>query len=1158
MERDRSESIGWGLTYAPGEEHYERLLEYVNLKLAARGLSTYGDPDDYPYLKLSKSMLANFQEKNRLLSDHLCPADAYVNEFLNDYLVDVNEDKGSSWLPSNTLVLERHGLSRILSLPPDQDMVQGDILTSYRVQQGVLHNPINDRRTTKGVFHVCEGGFPVPADKREVPKIAFARLLRRAFQGPREMLRLPFTASQEDKAETMVSIMLRPMVCPEVPGVTRKKTMETRFFVPGNFVANLDFVESIFGNAGDPFISENNARLDADWSGHSGCVILAPHLKTYTKKELGLPHVLEATDRQKKDGMCWEKEDELYNDGGAFKITCRNHRGVVVTLIADNYFGYCKKEVKTQISYAANLNGLYEEEHAGGALAFPRFDLGEDFRLSRYHKEVDHTMAGVLKRYGKVMHKQEEGYAIDRYFPDIFYVPDDVHVDLRQQTISWQNAAGNQKLKLLPGISYVLPSGYKVEMVKPVAGTRWRIVGTTAEGTFCHKPCTVSGGGKSEISKPITDAMISGPIIIQDFEEDFNRVEEIIERDYSGRYKNPDDPNKASRPLLSPDRSLGSVMRLLTPNAEYTDEYNQWLSNIPRSTRDLVLIVKRFYRQIWEKDWRKRFSVDIINGRPGYELKYRKQKLITQYLRVGFTEDGSWRTYSLRKDFFAAFKLQTEDDITASTVVPPGELKDLINKDLNPEVSQKFSSNCEFRLFQRPDEAIVRGYDKTAEADFGRQGNFFSNYEPLSHDNARAMMRDVIEFDKFTEPMQAIIHKFNESDRPDYFMSTSHPRLVNGVPTKNPRYLQDRPDLHDPRSWYLADMGARMHRRLKLEDPAHFPVTSVLAGRRNNPPDKAAGIRTLAVYSPLHYQELPELFMDFIASLTGKSPSTTGAGSEGALTKGPFNCLPAIIDLNNALVAYLVCNHGGFSSAAGHIGHKYRVDHDISLLIPEVWSRMFVNEREPQYLIKNEYLEPLKDFEHNGKPVLASRLGYRITQKFVNDFFGRMFSGPDALFEEDMLRPELQDLDDFADGVSNIVETHQRVAKAYIEDGTIELACPPLKALLYIMADGQFEGMTAQDPEFRKLFTLEDMQARGWYQERLTARQQVAIHRAGQLVDALEVALEDEHLGDPVLKADLEDRLASARMELLRCEAETYLEEIQGTLGTDPAVLPEG
>ena len=38
--------------------------------------------------------------------------------------------------------------------------------------------------------------------------------------------------------------------------------------------------------------------------------------------------------------------------------------------------------------------------------------------------------------------------------------------------------------------------------------------------------------------------------------------------------------------------------------------------------------------------------------------------------------------------------------------------------------------------------------------------------------------------------------------------------------------------------------------------------------------------------------------MDYVCSLTGKSPSTTGAGSEGALTKGPFNALMPSIDLN--------------------------------------------------------------------------------------------------------------------------------------------------------------------------------------------------------------------------------------------------------------------
>ena len=98
-----------------------------------------------------------------------------------------------------------------------------------------------------------------------------------------------------------------------------------------------------------------------------------------------------------------------------------------------------------------------------------------------------------------------------------------------------------------------------------------------------------------------------------------------------------------------------------------------------------------------------------------------------------------------------------------------------------------------------------------------------------------------------------------------------------------------------------AMLGKRLIRRLPLDAPVPTPVNSVLAGRRNNPPDEKAGIRALAVYNPIHYQELPELFMDFIASLTGKSPSTTGAGSEGALTKGPFNAILPVHDLNAAL-----------------------------------------------------------------------------------------------------------------------------------------------------------------------------------------------------------------------------------------------------------------
>ena len=87
----------------------------------------------------------------------------------------------------------------------------------------------------------------------------------------------------------------------------------------------------------------NDAGLNVHhWTGHTGGVILAPHLIELKKKDLGLPHLNEATERQVRDGMCWEDPDELYNDGGAFKLTCRDEQGHVITVIADNYFGYCK------------------------------------------------------------------------------------------------------------------------------------------------------------------------------------------------------------------------------------------------------------------------------------------------------------------------------------------------------------------------------------------------------------------------------------------------------------------------------------------------------------------------------------------------------------------------------------------------------------------------------------------------------------------------------------------------------------------------------------------------------------------------------------------------------------------------------------------------
>jgi hypothetical protein len=959
----------------------------------------------------------------------------------------------------------------------------------------------------------------------------------------------------------MVSLLLRPLVCPAVPKMLPEKRLEVRFFVPGGLVSNLDFVESIFGNAGDPYLPANDAGLDVDgWTGHSGCVILAPHLTKLRKKDVGLPHASRASERERAAGMCWTDEGELYNEGRPFKITSRSLEGVMVTILADNYFGYCKKEVKTQIGYSANLYGLAEEEHAGGALAFATFNLGDRFVPEQVRiVSANHRFSEMLALVAQRATYHPSGYATDTVYPEIHYMPEDMEIDVKRQDITWTHKGQEQHLKLLPGRIYIHPSGYKIRMAKHGAAPSWRLIGTVPEGAFCHKPCTVSGGGKSEISKSLVDAILPGSFYVGSFADDMEAVQAIFDRSYDDA-RLPElragDGREASRSILSPERSLGSVIKLLTANpAEFTPEYNAWLESIPNHLRALVFVIKRFHQPEWGDDWRSHFSVDIINGAPGHELKYEGRRLVANYLRIGREESGAWRTYKLRQDFVAADKVQMEDDITASVVVPARRLVGLPGEyDGHP--SLKLAQNCEFRLFQRPDDAIHPGLDRQTEEDMSAPGLFCSNFQPLTSADAVHLVEDVAVHDAFTLPMRE--HVARNAARTDggYSICSAQPRLVGGKPTKNPRYLQLRPDLAHPRDRYVAEMGARLYRRVPLHAPVLFPVISVMSGRRNNRPEE--GIRPLCVYGPIHYQELPELFMDYVCSLTGTSPSTTGAGSEGALTKGPFNALAATADLNNALVSMLLTGYGGFSSAAGFIGPRYRVDHDISLLIPEIWCRLYPHERDPRRLIEAGHLERLADYEYAGQRVLASRLGYRITAKFVHTYFGRVFDKPTAVLAEEILKPETQDPAVFADGVNNIVEAQQRVAAAYFEDGTIEDASPPLRALLHIMAHGQFEGKDANHPEIRALFTRESLLASEWYQERLAVKQQRDIALWERHKRSLSEFLARAGHRDEAKRLGIPARLEHARAELERVSAREYLSALVGTIGADPVHRSRG
>lgn len=1129
------------------QHEQDNLRLYINLKLASSGQPTVRGQASDGFMDVAHDLLMAYRAKNWLLSGYLCPPDRRIQDFLDRYLAGV---EGVPQLPGQTFILDHHGLARELSLPPDGDVFRSDIVASYRVRQGVLHNPASDRRTTKGLFHVCEGGLPIPGDKKAVPRETFARMLGHALNPPDELLTLPYTVNQANPARMFVSLLLRPVVCPEIPGTASEKSMEIRFFAPGALVSNLDFIERIFGNGGNPYLPELDAALDVEhWTGHTGCVILAPHLVGLAKRDLGLPHWDDANARQRREGMCWKDPDEPYNDGQAFKLTARDASGVIVTIIADNYFGYCKKEVKTQIGFAANLYGLAEEEHAGGALLFQCRNHGEEYGVDSRARAPGYTFEDMLARYGSFMRRMPEGHAVDLNYPDILYVPQNARFDLNAQSITWETNGKAQQIRLMPGKIYMQPNGYKVEMRRHPGAPSWRLVGIEPEGTFCHKPCTVSGGGKSEISKSLEDAVIYGPLFIDNLDRDLEWVHDILERDYTQRFRpgfEHEDRDPTRKPL-SMERSLGSVIKLLTPSASHTDEYNAWLDSIPPRILALVFLIKRFHRPEWGNEWNQQLTVDVVDGAPGHELKMFGRRIVASYLRVGFDDDAQWRTFKLRQDFIPAEKVQMEDDITVSVVAPITALTGC-KPELDPTHSVKLTHNCEMRLFQRPDDAIVPGYDKQTEADMAEPDNFLANFEPLSGDALATEVDDVMRLNAYTPPMRELLRAAAEAG--ETVVSSACPRLIDGKPSKNPRYLQLRPDIANPIRKYAAETGMRFHRKLAADAPVCVSVDAVLSGRRNNPPEP--GVRSLAVYNPLHYQDLPELFMDYVCSLTGKSPSTTGAGSEGALTKGPFNALHPTADLNNALVSMILTGHDGFSTAAGHVGSHVRVDHDISLLVPEIWTRLLPEQRRAAWLIEHGYLEPLADFDHDGRRVLASRLGYRITERFVAHFMGKIFDNPCAVFPETILKPETQDMAGFIDGVHNIVEAQERVARRYFEDGSIDEACPPLKALLSIMAFGHYQGLDAHAPQIRALFTRDALLASDWYRQRLDIKLERDLALWRRKLDELVRFQSNPHNVEEARRLDLATRITHARAQLARLETPDAWRAYIGTLGADP------
>src|SRR5688572_17507954 len=103
MELERMAGLGTNGAVAVPERR--ALHRSIVLKLAAMGVQVPEGVGDRDVLDLGRDLFARYREQSRLLSDHLCPADRRVQQFLDRLLGPLGMAQPPR-LPANTFILD--------------------------------------------------------------------------------------------------------------------------------------------------------------------------------------------------------------------------------------------------------------------------------------------------------------------------------------------------------------------------------------------------------------------------------------------------------------------------------------------------------------------------------------------------------------------------------------------------------------------------------------------------------------------------------------------------------------------------------------------------------------------------------------------------------------------------------------------------------------------------------------------------------------------------------------------------------------------------------------------------------------------------------------------------------------------------------------------
>lgn len=1135
---------------------------------------------------------------NRALFNQTCPVYERINHALASFTEGTTVANRIKLPPlKETLICDKPGMAFLASLPEKQDPCLGRVFKNQYIEsyelindQGVCHNTRFDKRTSgPKTFHIADYGYSVPYDKTKVSKEIAAKLLLAALNPPKEDKVLPFTRDWgSSRAEAFASLLVNPVVVPGVEGFTQEQSMETLVLAPGSLIANLDFIERIFGNAGNQFRAEDNLALNPEhWTGDTGVIIFAPHITQITLEEMGIdPASLNSSN----------KDIKLYNDGDSFLLKIRDSSGVVITIVGDNYFGLGKKTIMTDASFSADRRGNTIQEHAGGNIVFAESDSGGKFSYKNDAPKIE----GATESYHEALAlscgelvAQDEGYAIDSLEPDNILLNETAEFTLNdhQQIVTWHHEGQSYYTNLDPDKNYFLPNGMSVRMQcddileKGASIIAWKLIGRSAKGTFNHKSDTVSGGGKSELSKPVDDILRAKQLSVSNLHDALDGVDQLINLHenhfeiFKNRFKYGS--NGRGRGALDDSRSLSSLVKLMTASPQYTDQYNELISKIPDESK-LMLAHLHMIKSSGDNisSWRKRFVVDKINRRDGKHLYFDNKPVPVCYMRLGCDASGEENLLMLRPDYWRSFFLKQEDDLTVSVLVPtPKEMPHRIIKGLQRAYGYcaRVIKNMERRYFNRTDEAKIRGAEGKAERDIAATGNFFTNFEPCPLSEAEKIVSNRVAFDKYTaEQKRNILNALAQHQRGEkgYFVVSDRARVLqDGSRSTNPRYLEDDDSLNNPKPYREAEIANHLCRNVPFDQQIYNVVDFITPARRLNTTDytsSGAIVPHIAIYPPLMIQDTPELLEDLICSVTGKSPSTTGGlGSESAGTKGPFNCMPHVHYLNNQIRALCLSNEPVITTAAERIGPNYYIGHDLSIAAKEVFARVQRDELQKQRLLDLGYIDLEPDVEHNGE-ISKGGSYYYFTKLGMLEFFGRVFLTSDSTWSNDQIKPWEQNSELYVEGKKTLNRFKKEIALKYFNDGSIELASQPLKAILHMMAFDKYEFTpppandddtsrivekvvwTRESPEYRALFTSEAIFNSAEYLNAIKEARRRDVELYTQQVTTLESFINGNQ--NNLTHSDLNEyttRLGRLKQKKEWAESNQHIDYIMGSIGAD-------